>query len=64
MPQQSLTYLYKAVQTHSLPSGVRWDKGGENVDVAWFMLAHPLQGPDIGSHIVGCSVHNQRIERL
>ena len=47
-----------AVEKFGLPSRVHSDKGKENTDIAWFMLSHPLQGPDCGSHIAGQSVHN------
>lgn len=56
--------FHEGVTRYGLPVRVRSDKGGENTDIAWFMLNHPQRGPENSSHITGRSVHNQRIERL
>jgi len=50
-----------AVSTYGIPTRVRSDCGGENVDVWRFMLSHYN---DESCVTVGSSTHNERIERL
>jgi len=48
-----LQEFLRSVGELGLPSRVHSDKGGENVDVAAYMLSHPQRGPGRGSMITG-----------
>jgi len=48
----------EGVRQFGVPLRTRSDKGGENVEIARYMLE--TRGTGRGSHICGRSVHNQR----
>ncbi|KAI1783456.1 hypothetical protein LXA43DRAFT_871716, partial [Ganoderma leucocontextum] len=51
-----------AVEEYGVPSRVRGDRGGENIDVAIFMIKY--RGPNRASFMWGSSTRNTRIERM
>ena len=57
-----MSSFVEGTKKYGIPSRVRSDYGGENIEVGRFMESK--RGRNRGSHIQGSSVHNQRIERL
>ena len=57
-----LDLFVNVTSVYGAPSRVRGDRGGENMDVAVWMIQH--SGPNRSSFIWGKSARNARIERL
>lgn len=56
--ESHLKSFLRGVSEFGVPLRTRSDKGGENVDIARFMIE--VRGTGRRSHICGRSVHNQR----
>jgi DNA-binding Lrp family transcriptional regulator len=60
---ETVLHLFdKAISQWGIPHRCRGDRGGENIQVAEWMINY--RGMNRGSYIFGKSIHNQRIERL
>ena len=57
-----MSSFFEGTRKYGIPSHVRSDYGGENIEVGRFMES--LRGTNRGPHIQGSFVHNQQIERL
>ena len=57
-----LEMFLDAILAYGIPSRMCGDHGGENWDVAIFIIL--LRGSDRGSYLWGSSTHNSRIERM
>ncbi|KAH0827526.1 hypothetical protein J3R83DRAFT_4239 [Lanmaoa asiatica] len=60
--QTVLALFLTAIEEYGTPSRVRGDRGGENIDVAVWMIEH--RGHNRSSFLWGRSTRNSRIERL
>ncbi|KAH0826074.1 hypothetical protein J3R83DRAFT_5814 [Lanmaoa asiatica] len=60
--QTVLALFLTAIEEYGTPSCVRGDRGGENIDVAVWMIKH--HGHNQSSFLWGRSTRNSRIERL
>ena len=60
--QTAFKLFEEAVSVFNVPSRVHSDRGGENILVCRYMVMY--RGVGRGSHNVGSSVQNQRIEQL
>ncbi|KAH0835633.1 hypothetical protein J3R83DRAFT_9382 [Lanmaoa asiatica] len=60
--QMVLALFLTAIEEYGTPSRVRGDRGGENIDVAVWMIEH--RGHNRSSFLWGRSTRNSRIERL
>lgn len=59
--ETAFEHFLEGVRKYGCPSRVRTDKGGENYDIARYMVE--TKGMNRGSILTGKSTHNQRIER-
>ena len=56
-----LSHFTSAVDIHGLPTRIRTDLGGENVEIWRYMIE---QHNSLSAVVTGSSTHNERIERL